>query len=144
MGIYHCRVAIINSILKNYYHRFISTTSFKKSTILSICTENYRTFVLNLFMNHPNSQQARFDARLTKTQKDFFEMAATLGGYKSLSEFIVHATQQAANNIVQQHNSILANEKDKEIFFEALINPPLPNNALKEAGLLYKSLVTKK
>ena len=83
-------------------------------------------------------EQARFDARLTKSQKELFELAASISGFKSLSEFVIHATQQAANLIIEKQNTILASEADKKIFFDALINPPAPNNALIEASLHYK------
>jgi len=95
-------------------------------------------------MSHPNQEQARFDARLTKSQKEFFELAARISGFKSLSEFVIHSTQQVANSIVEKHNAILASEKDKEIFFDALINPPRPNKPLKEAAEHYQKQVSAK
>jgi uncharacterized protein (DUF1778 family) len=91
------------------------------------------------FMNYAKiQQQARFDARLTKNQKEFFELAASISGFKSLSEFVIHSTQQMANSIVEKHNAILASEADKKVFFDALANPQKPNKALKEAVKQYK------
>ncbi len=95
-------------------------------------------------MSQVKQQQARFDARLSKSQKEFFEMAATISGFKSLSEFVIHATQQVASSIVEKHNALLATEKDRKIFFDALVNPPEPNNSLKEAANLYKKQVATK
>ena len=81
--------------------------------------------------------QARFDARLSRSQKDLFERAATIRGFKSLSEFVIHTTQEVATNIVEKHNAILSSEADRKVFFDALINPPKPNKALKEASKSY-------
>ncbi len=89
-------------------------------------------------MSIAKAPQARFDARLTKNQKEFFELAARISGFKSLSEFVIHSTQQVATSIVEQHNTILATEQDKKIFFDNLINPPKPNKSLKEAAIHYK------
>ena len=89
-------------------------------------------------MSIAKSPQARFDARLSKSQKEFFELAASISGFKSLSEFVIHSTQQVAASIVEQHNAILATEQDKKIFFDTLLNPPKPNKSLKEAARHYQ------
>ena len=77
-----------------------------------------------------SSNSARFDARLTSEQKQLFKQAAKLLGYKSLSEFVVQTTQTAALQIVEKHQQILGSEKDKKVFFDALVNPPEPNSTL--------------
>ncbi len=95
-------------------------------------------------MSYANQQQARFDTRLTKSQKEFFELAAKISGFKSLSEFVIHSTQQVANSIVEKHNAILATEKDRNVFFDTLVNPPKPNKSLKEAAKNYQKQVSAK
>ena len=95
-------------------------------------------------MNYAKTQQARFDARLTKSQKEFFELAAKISGFKSLSEFVIHSTQLVANSIVEKHNAILATEEDKKVFFDTLVNPPKPNKSLKEAARHYQKQVSAK
>jgi uncharacterized protein (DUF1778 family) len=87
---------------------------------------------------------ARFDARLTVSQKELFEEAARIKGFKSLSEFVIYTTQEAATMIIERHNAILISEKDKEIFFNALLNPPKPNSALTKAAKNYHKKVTAK
>jgi uncharacterized protein (DUF1778 family) len=84
---------------------------------------------------------ARFDTRLTGEQKRLFEQAAHLEGYKSLSEFVIHVVQEAAHEIVTRHNTHLATEKDKEIFFDALLHPPQPAKALTDAVKRYQKKV---
>jgi len=72
--------------------------------------------------NSESKQQARFDTRLTKSQKEFFERAASLGGYKTLSAFILHSVQEKAKTIIEEPNEFLKSERDTEIFFNALLD----------------------
>jgi len=88
--------------------------------------------------------EARFDARLTFSQKALFEEAARIKGFKSLSEFVIYTTQEAATMIIERHNAILISEKDKEIFFDAMLNPPKPNKALVKAVKNYHKKVAEK
>jgi len=87
------------------------------------------------------SDKARFDAKIPKVQKELFEYAASLGGFRTLTEFILNAAQEKAAAIVQEHNTILATEQDREIFFNALMNPPGPNQELRDAAERYKSFI---
>ncbi len=86
-------------------------------------------------------EKSRFDTRLTKEQKEFFEYAASLGGFRSLTEFVIFSVQQQANNIIEKRNSILASKKDQEIFFKAIIKPQEPNNKLKQAALRFNKAI---
>ena len=85
-------------------------------------------------------EKARFDTRLPKEQKDFFEFAATLGGFRTLTEFVIVSVQEKAKIIVEEHNKIISSKRDSEIFFKELINPSKPNEALKNAAARYKKI----
>ena len=95
-------------------------------------------------MSLAKTASARFDTRLTKAQKELFELAARLSGFKSLSEFVIFSTQQAADRILEKHNTMLATDADKKVFFDALTNPPEPNKALREAAQTYQKQVVVK
>lgn len=82
-------------------------------------------------------EMARFDARLTKEQKEFFEYASKLGGYRSLTEFVLSVVQSKAHEIVEEHNRILASKRDQEIFFDLVTKEMPPNEALKSAFQAY-------
>jgi len=84
------------------------------------------------------TEKARFDTKLSKKQKDLFEYAATLGGYRTLTDFIIKTVNEKANSIIKEHNTILASERDKEIFFNAILHPEKPNAALKKAAKIYQ------
>ena len=87
-------------------------------------------------------EKARFDTRLSAEQKQMFERAAVLGGYRNLTDFVISAAQSKAKEIIEEREAFLASEKDQEIFFTALMNPPLPNSALKSAKDDYGKLVS--
>lgn len=83
----------------------------------------------------------RFDARLTKEQKEFFEYASQLGGFRSLTEFVVRAAQAKAEEIVEEHNRIIASKKDQEIFFDLILKETTPSDELKSALEAYNKLL---
>ncbi len=84
------------------------------------------------------SKTARFDTRWTREQKEFFEYASRLSGFRTLSEFVFSSVQERAKMIVKEHNMILASNRDKEIFFNALMNPQRPNKKLQRAASKFK------
>lgn len=85
-------------------------------------------------------EKARLDTRLPKEQKDFFEYAASIAGYRTLTEFVIVSIQEKAKKIVEDHNKIISSKKDQDIFFNELINPSKPNKALKSAASRFKKL----
>ena len=92
-------------------------------------------------MNTTIAEQARFDARLPKEQKQFFEKAASLGGYRNLTDFIVRVVQEKAKEIIKEKELIIASERDSLIFFNAITNPQKPSETLKNALDDYNSFI---
>jgi uncharacterized protein (DUF1778 family) len=87
-----------------------------------------------------NTKDARFDTRLSKEQKVFFERAAQLGGYRNLTDFVVMAVQEKAKEIISESERVIASQKDSEIFFNAVLNPKPPNEELSKAANEFKAL----
>ena len=87
------------------------------------------------------TEQARFDARLPKEQKQFFEKAAFLGGYRNLTDFVVRVVQEKANEIIKEKEQIIASERDAKLFFDAITNPQKPSDNLKNALNGYNSFI---
>lgn len=102
-----------------------------------ICKNNYMN-------NSTILTQTRFDVRLPKEQKEVIELAAKLSGFKSKSEFIVYTLVKEASLIIEKHTQIIASEKDQKLFFDAIINPPMPNKNLRKAAKNYNKLVASK
>jgi uncharacterized protein (DUF1778 family) len=93
-------------------------------------------------MGTSHTEQTRFDARLPKEQKQFFEKAAYLGGYRNLTDFIFRTVQEKAKEIIKEKEQIIASERDSQIFFDAITNPKKPSETLKKAFDDYSSFVT--
>lgn len=89
-------------------------------------------------------EQARFNARLSKEQKQLFEKAAYLGGFRSLTDFIILAANQKAREIIRETEQIIASERDGRIFFDAITNPKKPSETLKSALEDYRDFVSEK
>ena len=90
-----------------------------------------------------NQEKARFDTRLTKEQKEFFERAARVGGYRSLTDFVVLTVQEKAKEIISEKEQVIASKKDSEIFFKALTSQKTPNENLLRAAKEYKDYLSK-
>jgi uncharacterized protein (DUF1778 family) len=82
--------------------------------------------------------KARFDGQLPPKQKEYFEQAAEIGGFRTLTEFIFSSAQEKADEIIKRHKILLETAQDREIFFSALINPPEPNDKLRQAAQEHK------
>ncbi len=91
-------------------------------------------------MRTSTEDKARFDTRLSKEQKDFFERAAILGGYRSLTDFVILTVQKKAKEIIEEREKIIASNRDSEIFFNAIANPDKPNKELLSAAKEFKTL----
>ena len=87
---------------------------------------------------HYSAEKAvRLEARLSPTQKELLQHAANLLG-RSLTDFILTVSQEAANKVIREHAIITLSVKESESFVSTLLNPPKPNAALKKAYKRYK------
>jgi len=84
----------------------------------------------------------RTEARLLPEQKKRIEHAAHIKGL-SLSDFMVQHADEAAVRTIQQHTSWILSDRDRDIFIQALLNPPEPNARMKAAAKRYKERVGK-
>lgn len=70
---------------------------------------------------------SRLDLRIPRKQKDYFEQALEIGGFRSLTDFVISAVSEKAEAIMEKHNNWLSSENDRNVFFNALIIPPASN-----------------
>lgn len=91
-----------------------------------------------------SSPSARVDMRLSREQKEYFERMAELGGYKTLTDFMVHSANKEAKKIEKEKNTILSSPADWKLFIETMLNPPAPNAALRRAFKRYKKAISSK
>jgi uncharacterized protein (DUF1778 family) len=90
-------------------------------------------------MSTTQTVQARFDARLPKEQKQFFEKAALLGGFRNLTDFVIATVQEKAKEIIKDKEQIISSERDGGIFFDSITNAKKPSKNLKKALEFYHS-----
>lgn len=75
----------------------------------------------------------RLVARVSPQQKELIEHAATLAGL-SMTDFILQSVQGAAEKTIREHQVLTLSVRDSRIFAEAVLNPPEPNEALRDAA----------
>jgi len=84
----------------------------------------------------PRKQQ-RLEARVTPEQKRLIEHAATLRG-TTVTEFVVASAQEAATNTIKDFEVLHLRDETREVFVNAVLNPPAPNHAARAAAERYK------
>lgn len=81
----------------------------------------------------------RISIRLEPVVKQKIEEAAAVD-HRSLTSFIIASAAEMAEKILKRNEQMTLNENDWDTFFNALINPPKPNKALKDAFRNYSNL----
>lgn len=79
----------------------------------------------------------RTEARLRPDQKARIERAAYLKGL-SVSDFMVQHAEEAAIRTIEQYESWTLTSEDRDVFFNALLNPPEPGTQLQSAADRFK------
>ncbi|MCF6767584.1 DUF1778 domain-containing protein [Thiotrichales bacterium 19S11-10] len=83
--------------------------------------------------NYTAEKSARLEARTSPEQKKLIKHAADLCG-QSLTDFILLASQEAANKVIYEHEVTTLTAKESKNFVNALMKPSKPNSALKKAA----------
>jgi uncharacterized protein (DUF1778 family) len=85
----------------------------------------------------------RLEARISSAKKSVLKNAATLSGI-SLTDFVVNSAYEAAKRVVKEYEQLNLTEVDRQIFIQALLNPPNPSGNLIKAAQRYKRDVQSK
>jgi uncharacterized protein (DUF1778 family) len=85
----------------------------------------------------PIAKPERLEARISKAQKDLLQRASALQG-RTLTDFVVAAACEAARRTIQDYEILRLGDQDREAFVGALLNPPEPNPALRQAAERYR------
>ena len=92
--------------------------------------------------HYSTGKAVRLEARLSHEQKELLQHAANLLG-RSLTDFILSVSQEAANKVIREHAIISLTVMESDSFVSTLLNPPKPNTALKNAYKRYKKFQSK-
>lgn len=98
----------------------------------------YTYICKNITCMNTSKEMTRFDTRISTNQKILFEKAASIGGYRSLTDFMILTMQQRAKEIIEENERLIVSKRDSKIFFDAISNPAEPNKELQLAAKNYK------
>lgn len=84
---------------------------------------------------------ARLEARISTELHAMLKRAAEIQG-RTMTDFIVTAVQNAAQQAIEQAGVIRLSLADQECFAQALLSPPKPTPALKRAFARRKKLLS--
>lgn len=93
-------------------------------------------------MEAQTSKEERIELRVSSEDKKIFKRAQKLSGDKSFSSFIVRVVKKQAEEIVANNDRILATERDRQVFFDAVFKDSKPHPNLIEAAKRYQSKIT--
>ena len=85
------------------------------------------------------NKDERIEIRISSYDKRIFQKAQKLSGDKSFSSFITRIVKEQAEKIVAKNDRIIASERDRELFFNAVFENSKPNQNLVKAAKKYKS-----
>ncbi len=77
-------------------------------------------------------RQERLGFRVDEPTKDLIERAAQLERRK-LTDFCMTALTDAARRTIAAHETLVLSDRDRAVFFDALVNPPAPSERLQRA-----------
>jgi uncharacterized protein (DUF1778 family) len=72
--------------------------------------------------------------------KVLIERAAQLE-HRKATDFSMPALTEAAQRTIAEHETLVLSERDRAVFFDALINPPAPNERLQRASAEHRRQV---
>jgi uncharacterized protein (DUF1778 family) len=94
-------------------------------------------------ISHSALKSDRLEARISANQKQLFQQAAYLLG-RPLTDFVVSTLQDAAMQVIQEHELLKLLEQDRQLFAKSLMKPPSPSNRLIKAVRRYRKEVISK
>ena len=86
------------------------------------------------------SSTERLNFRLDPAIKRVIERAATIKGL-SITDFAISTLKREARDIVQNDETLVLSDRDRDAFLAALDNPPAAGAKLRRAAKRYKQAV---
>lgn len=88
----------------------------------------------------PHNRAERLGFRLDEETKAIIERAAQLSRRK-VSDFCVTALADTARRTIAEHETLALSDRDRKVFFAALVKPPEPSQRLVRALAEHKRRV---
>lgn len=90
-----------------------------------------------------NQDTERFEARISAEKKTVLKNAAELSG-RTLTDFVINSAYESAVRVIQDYQQLHLSSADRDIFIQALLNPPHASDTLLKAVDRYKKGVESK
>ena len=90
--------------------------------------------------NAEHVRTQRVQIRIAPAAKRIIERAAALQN-TTVSGFVVNSALDAATHLIRERERIVLEARDWDVFLDALLDPPEPNAALRDAVQIYARLV---
>jgi uncharacterized protein (DUF1778 family) len=84
----------------------------------------------------------RLEARVPRSLKQTLQRAAAVTGHSTLTSYVVYELQRSAQAVIDEHERVRLSTEESKNFVDALLAPPIPNDALKKAYSRYQKAVT--
>jgi uncharacterized protein (DUF1778 family) len=68
------------------------------------------------------NRDERIEIRISHEDMNIFKRAQKLSGDKTFSSFLVRVLRSYSQNIISENERILASQRDREIFFDAVFS----------------------
>ncbi len=85
------------------------------------------------------SKSERINLRLDPMLKEKIQSAADFLQL-SVSSFMLSSVLEAAEKVIREHEVMKLSDRDRDLFLNALLDPPAPNRALKNAFALHEKM----
>ena len=90
----------------------------------------------------PRLRAERLGFRVDESTKALIERAARLERRK-LTDFCMTALTEAARRAIAEHETLVLSERDRAVFFDALVSPPPRNERLERAFAEHKRRIVR-
>lgn len=95
----------------------------------------------DMTLDASNPKRERIQLRLDSRSKKKLERAAAFSG-NTVTDFVLSHALDAADRVLAEDEAITLSDEDWDAFFDALVNPPEPNENLKHAFQRYRERTT--
>jgi len=88
------------------------------------------------------NRASRLGFRVDAETKDLIEQAAELE-HRSMTDYCLSVLIEASRETVERHQRLELSKRDREFFFDTLMNPPEPNERLSRAFALAEQVIAR-
>jgi len=85
------------------------------------------------------NRDERIEIRISQEDMTIFKKAQQLSGDKTFNSFLVRVLRSYSQKIISENEQILASQRDREIFFDAVFSDLQPNEKLTAAANRYNT-----